>query len=416
MRQIYQLIELWQKESLKRIPSNLLSYYQRYAITFGNRQPEAREASMNTNCLSRLSRKFSQKYSQEILHEYRNFINKNKRVRPSRWQIIDEFLILNALRNTIEKASINLGFTIPGAVHFASRYSFELNARAISLKNIRDKVILFESSLFELIMNVAQALVLAMPVHHDFYGNAFLNLQKYHLSSHFENAYMELFDTLNSFVSEGMPHLHSHEFDEKRWLELTEDQQYFISSFRRQMLLFFIGHEYVHLCKHTTADSRYIACVVGGVNCLYSRPSWEQEYEADELGLLLAIRAGQEVGIDPGFTLGAAISIFNTVGLFDKLLLELGWQPRPESIASHPPPGERAAKLKAAFPKYFIGSELSKAMPMIDYVEGIFKLCYEDDYFRSRLLDNMHARFLDTRISDVVAKTYWMELYEAVSG
>jgi hypothetical protein len=164
------------------------------------------------------------------------------------------------------------------------------------------------------------------------------------------------------------------------------------SMLSRSLQYFVLGHEYAHiLVGHldSVAPQRGVLPVVEAEAMAYS---WQQELDADWLGMVLSINAGAEHGEMDVFAGFAGIGLFfDALEVMDQAvaLLQTGDE-NARQLGSHPPAALRRRRLRDFLPQLLGEGEgtadrLRAATEMADTEEHILRLFWE--HTRPALLD-----------------------------
>lgn len=112
---------------------------------------------------------------------------------------------------------------------------------------------------------------------------------------------------------------------------------------------FVMGHEYSHILLGHLANRADERIRLKGVDIERARRAWSQEYAADREGLTLLLHALSESQADSSCVHAAVQVLLHSFAIIDRAgaLLRLGHECEYSKAASHPPPAERRARLRA---------------------------------------------------------------------
>lgn len=174
------------------------------------------------------------------------------------------------------------------------------------------------------------------------------------------------FDLLTAYAVGGAPHAAQPYLLATRHLHLVE-------VLRDSMEFFIFGHEFGHCAAgHLQGAPRQHLQMAenGGGEIGMLRPdNWEKEFEADFLGLVLALNVMQSKGYSPSLTYAGIELVFTGIDFMQRTLsvLEHG-EERPRPLDTHPPAVERRQMLRQHTEQMFDAQLQASALDFSDTV------------------------------------------------
>jgi hypothetical protein len=144
---------------------------------------------------------------------------------------------------------------------------------------------------------------------------------------------------------------------------LPPDQMEQATAIATSMELFVLGHEYGHIMRHHVGQVRNLSAGhredVKHINW-----TWDEEFEADSVGVLLAGRAMRDMGSDPTIAYCGPDYFLSCADLMDRvsMLIETGQEKVQEKVqasSSHPPNSDRRERLRSTIAGLVDQSEAS---------------------------------------------------------
>jgi hypothetical protein len=132
---------------------------------------------------------------------------------------------------------------------------------------------------------------------------------------------------------------------------------------------FVMGHEYGHVLKKHAINSNSEALFINQSLAIKSNPNWEQEFEADKIGIVLSTIAQSQFQLGTDFSLlGAGIyfSLESIIG--EAMQIKHNTRALDQSQVSHPPSKERLERVIKVLAAEFSEEQLLEASFLSDSI------------------------------------------------
>jgi hypothetical protein len=279
---------------------------------------------------------------------------------PSKFQEPITYNILEPLYKQVVDAASDLGVNPPLTnIILASLHTEKVNAAAIKIKESGEYIIAFESQIFSFLNRFTKIIAQSFPLINNSNGKySFSTLNTDVINYVKSNPVIQsLFDDLIlSYVIEGnVSKAHNQTLDYPNYINAT----YIL----RATELFIMGHEYGHIAKGHLQSKSDSKLEFANIAAEEINRSWEQEYEADTLGLFFTIRALFREGFQVDFALIGADLFFIISEFVEKSISikKFGHENNVNNSDSHPSANLRRENLRKAFKTAFTEIELEKA-------------------------------------------------------
>ena len=292
----------------------------------------------------------------EIREYVKDLVSKMKMEVPTRFENPMNYLIISNLKTQIEEAAKDLSVPIPTELVVGTLPTGRVNAMTINVPSSDDFVVLFESELFTFANLLSKVVVKAMP----FTGikNGMLTFST-DLDRPLDSDVLRRFqEVIFAYLLLGRPSAAPP--------YIIEGPYIFLAGYLRDsMELFVLGHEYGHIIKRHFSTGQKTSFFLGGEEVNEIVYNWQQELEADALGMQLMLHAMLKRGMDLSLSFWGADFFFSCIDIVERgiSIIRTGEEDdRP--LTSHPPPEVRRDALRKV-----LRNSLSE-----DLVEGPIKL------------------------------------------
>lgn len=311
---------------------------------------------------------------------------------PTQYQTHGDYFLMNYFANRIEKSidsirlkgtnkewrlrDLSLNFTRP---IFGTLPTGDIQAVTYGLKGSNEYLIVFESDLFHFCNLLSKIIARALPFDRITDGERTefsTDIDKIRKNIEYNNEILQRFQELIiAYLIKG---------------KVVRAPQYYLKApytmiaenLRDSMELFVMGHEYAHILLNHLKGKESFAQVLDFESAYNIIFKWEEEFEADSLGLLLMIGAMKNIGYDNSLSYWGAECFCSGYEVIEKgkSILRTGtdefyWRKGKKDgpVGDHPPAETRRTKLREMMKIHFD----EKPINLSKIVEEIIKILWE---------------------------------------
>jgi hypothetical protein len=253
------------------------------------------------------------------------------------------YKIMLNLAAQIEGAVNDLSFKLPSKPIIGTLPTSELNARFFHVPESDQYLIIFDYGMFIFALLLSKIVSMAFPLTHGENNTIKFVLDDEAIDKQLaENSvivqrFQELF---TAHILYGSP---------AKAPAYTLDKNYYkvAQMLWKLMELFIIGHEYGHfILGHTDSPKAEVTMV--GEKTKAFLPVWNQELDADAIGLSLLLRASTQGGTDPAFCFCGVNLLLSCSDIIDRAwsMVKYGNENHRQSQETHPPSHVRCERLR----------------------------------------------------------------------
>ncbi|MEV6632070.1 hypothetical protein AB0M54_15100 [Actinoplanes sp. NPDC051470] len=271
-------------------------------------------------------------------------------MRPTKFEHPFAYAMMRTLTRHIEKVLADHDIGLPSRPRFGTLATGQVNAMTVAVPG-GGHLVLLENELLTFANLICKAIVLACPAteaEDGWFG--FSTEAPAHLDED-DTAVVRFTETLLAYLVDGRP---------------AAAPQYLLGSWRQQIVtsllrdaveLFVVGHEYGHIIGGHLGSARLRSAGVVPVEQVDY--AWQQEYEADYIGVHLGVLAMREkIEVDADYAFCGFEIFFSALDIMDRAasLLQFGDESA-RRLGSHPPSFDRRATLRDSAVRLVGGDE-----------------------------------------------------------
>jgi len=258
--------------------------------------------------------------------------------------------------NSIEAAVHELNIQLPMPLIFGSVQAPDPNAIVWLAKDVDVCIIAFHTGIYGYLFRMSQLVISAAKIldEGDGYRLLFDHDSIQQRLSEAPAIYDRFLQVLDAMVMLG------NVYRSPIYLPMEEIRQVFTSFLTKGSQHFLMGHEYGHVIAGHTSRSKTMQVLFGGEEIAQINTSWEQEFEADRLGLVLALVSmsnEEEFEYDINYLywgIDFGLSAFN---ILEKALSTVIYGNEKQwSSATHPSSYERRCKLRESLQEVLLST------------------------------------------------------------
>lgn len=335
------------------------------------------------------------------INEIKSLMQKNDL--PTIYEDRGLYTILFNFIEEIELAAKDLSFDLPMRPLTGTLPSGKVNAMAIKVPDNNEFILVFERELFTFANLIAKIVAQSVPLTEEDNGGLGFSVRKEevnnYLKSHQEvsNRFNEL---ILAYILHGLPSAAPPYLLDKNPMVLT-------NVFRNSLELFVVGHEYSHILLGHVQNGRMMMNNIQDLEVNEIIFNWENEHQADMLGLILMLNCMKKRGFDLAISYAGADIFFSSVDIIEKSvsILKTGSEINIRNH-THPPSSQRREFLRLSLDVFIGKSEAGKkavkyAVNLAELFEYILKLHWDnitpllyDAYKNGKKLDSRWLQFL----------------------
>lgn len=291
---------------------------------------------------------------------------------PSKFQDKISYSIIEPKLEEISKAATSLGIKNAPNVLLATLYTEQVNAVAMRMKKTGEYIICFESQLFSFLNRFVKIIVLSIPEvktnDPDKFGLCFLKEEVEKHVKEFPLIKALFTDLIFSFAVGG-------NVNDAQNFDLDFGRNIHATYILRATELFVMGHEYGHIVKGHLTTGLNSEIEIANLTAEEIERKWENEYEADTLGLFFMIKVLHDEHFMEDFSLIGADLFFILTEITEKArsIIKFGHENGSGKKTNHPPAKLRRENLRKAYLTSFTPQQLKKAETMPIGLEGVLE-------------------------------------------
>lgn len=242
-------------------------------------------------------------------------LNEIEKVLPTPYEDANWYSILMRAVKNVERAipSVYPSYDLNGKSHrvlFGTLRSGNVNGTSVKIDGIDGYLVVIEDGLFLFAHLMAKVLSSAFPIRSTNQEKVKLGYDEESVERHIANnkeLAQHFFDVLNAFVVEGHPGKAAVYFLK------TEIYRQIATSLTLAFEHFLVAHEYAHLVLGHLDSPNNESTSIGpltleeGIRAMGT--SWQQEGDADQLGLVLTMECMHEMNLPPFIAYGGAVMV-----------------------------------------------------------------------------------------------------------
>jgi hypothetical protein len=260
---------------------------------------------------------------------------------PSRFEDPNAYAIMLSLEREIRDAAAEFSNELPSNIVLGTLPTGQVNAITVKVPDSEDYLVLFESQLFTFCLLMSKAITGAL-LTEEKEGKFFkFSTDEEHWKSMIASRPVireRFYEVLVAYLVTGRP------ANAKPYF-VPKNHEVIVSSLLTPMELFILGHEYGHVIGGHLEHSQLAKRMISSIEVDLTLQNWEQEFQADALGLQLALSASIKEGYDIGLSYWGADFFFKCVQLVERGLAILTDNTVGGSD-THPPSSERQKALR----------------------------------------------------------------------
>lgn len=251
----------------------------------------------------------------------------------------------------IEEAAEKLSIQIPERPLIGTLPTGRVNAMAVTVPDSNEYIVIFESEIFIFANRLSKIVVKALPFIGNKNGRWTFSWKKDIKFDRIIDENNEIFkrfqEVVLAYVLLGRP---------KVWPKYLLGGPYrsLASILLESMELFVMGHEYGHIIKGHLSAGQLTAAAFGEEEINEIVFSWQQELEADVVGLTLMLQSMKKRGLDLALSFWGADFFFSCIDIVERgvSIIRTGKE-NDQSRSSHPPAQIRREILRAHLRKWY---------------------------------------------------------------
>lgn len=288
---------------------------------------------------------------QQMLEQERVRSAKVRAQCPTAYENPEWYALLVGFYDSLAVSAAEMNLKITHKPLLGTLATGRVNGMAVGLDDTPTRIILLEHGLFGFANLMCKAVASAFPMLPDA-GDGRLGFStdtaEVARKLDADDAPVErFFDALCSYVVRGNPHAAEAYAAPPRVDRL-------VSTLRASMEMFIVGHEIGHVALGHLDGRRAPEAITADLEAQTVRTNWQQEFEADAIGLLLMVRTMiREHGLDVAMSYWGAHLFFGCVEIVERTvsLLATG-EPATWRGSSHPPTQQRQAMLQQVLERH----------------------------------------------------------------
>lgn len=297
---------------------------------------------------------------------------------PSRYEDPLGYALISSLDSKIRKViDSSLHMSTPPV--FGTLPTRHVNARAFRVPGARTKVVVFEDQIWNFANLFCKAIAMGVPSKGrgeagESFSTDLADLPAW-LKSHPDPA-QRMYELLSAYVTRGAPGAAPQYFPPQPHAVLAD-------KLRESMEVFVLGHEYGHVIAGHLGEGKTVRAAIGDAHFDEEISSWQQELEADGLGLALSVRAMRNEGLDVALSYWGADLFMTALDAVERALgvMRDGREPSANELAqrasSHPPPALRRESLRQVAIKYY-GDAGKAAVKLGEFAQQLMEALWSE--------------------------------------
>ena len=299
----------------------------------------------------------------------------SEKVILTKYELPISFSILKSLFEKIQATAENTTIKITKTPYIGTSLSKEYNAFACKVPNTNDNVIIFESELFTLANLTAKLIASCLPDFKITKESVLFSFEVTRIKEHIKND-KNLKNRFSDFIQNAI-YLGEPNKTQQYFLDKTYQRLHY--ELLNSLELFVVAHEYGHISAGHLENTNNVKSITNENERSIILPDWEEEYEADEIGLFLLLNSLDKESMFPFSYLGP--ELFFTILDLDERACSLyseGKEKRILDNETHPPSFERRNKIRNLLKKNIPKNHLESYLVASKFLENIIELLWDD--------------------------------------
>ncbi|WP_298462592.1 hypothetical protein [uncultured Cellulomonas sp.] len=282
--------------------------------------------------------------------------------------------ILSGFAESIERSVEQMGMSLPRRPAFGSLPTGQVNAMTIAVPGGSDHLIVFDHQMFLFALLLSKAVARAFPVDSG-PGGIRISMSQDDIRARVDSepSVLERFaDVVHAYAVWGQPGQARQYHAEPLYVNIAD-------SIRVSMEAFALGHEYGHVIAGHLRSAGRVARMLPNEQVQEVDYDWQQEYEADHLGVALSMTAlHRDRRYDLTQSFWGADLFFSAMDIMDRAvsLLRYGDE-NAQTLGSHPPSTARRGVLRGVLRTLVDGPPAEQAISAAQTLEFVAELLWE---------------------------------------
>lgn len=304
--------------------------------------------------------------------EHRAMATRAAAGRPTELENVHNYVVMLDLAERLERAAAKTDWNLPPIPTFGSLPLGQLNAMAVRVPGSNEHLIAFQDGVFGFGALLAKAVATSLQVKGD--GAGFHFAQHEVEKSWAENSgpLLRLADLLAGYLFDGTPYRAAH-------YSLPYPHSMLATVLWYPFELFIFAHEFGHVIAGHLNQRSVASVNLGGVELNRINSDWQDEFEADRIGMVLTMLAMREVGFTATASYCGIDLFFSSIELVDRAVSVLvHGEVLPTSPSStHPPPEQRRKALRQQLVSALGDQRAAQACEMAISTEKTLELMWQ---------------------------------------
>jgi hypothetical protein len=293
---------------------------------------------------------------------------------PTRFESPTWYSVMRTLVSWIEGSARQLELPLASSPAFGTLPTGRVNAMTVAIPDSSDHVVLFEDQLFLFALLLSKALARAFPVTPgDEPGLHFsTDLQTIQRRIDEDPSVVGRFaDVVLAYAVHGRPGAAQQYLPEPAYAQLSD-------ILRESMEAFVLGHEYGHVVAGHLTGAQAVSRALAADEVDEIDFAWDQEYEADTLGVLLSLTAmNRERQVDASLSFWGADLFFSAMDVMDRAVSLLRYGDETLTVlGTHPPSPNRRAVIRAALHQFLEPEQARAAVQLADALQATTEMLW----------------------------------------
>jgi hypothetical protein len=311
---------------------------------------------------------------QALLATYREQAAAARAACPSPYESPDWYAVVSAQFEALSRSADEMNMKLAHPPLLGTLATGRVNGVAIALEGVSTRIILLEQGLFGFANLMCKAVAASLVYQGEAEdGKLSFSIDEEAIRDKLardDEPIRRFFDALCSYVILGAPHRAEPYAAPPFAVRVSE-------ILRESMELFIVGHEFAHVALGHLDGRRVLHAIATDVDAETVQTNWEQEFEADAIGMLLMVRAMiREHKFDLALSYWGAHLFFGCIDIVERTvsLLATGEQATWRGT-SHPQTQDRQRMLQAALAQFVKSEEAVKgAIRLAGQVDEILSI------------------------------------------
>jgi hypothetical protein len=297
------------------------------------------------------------------------------RLVPTRFEDPRMYAVLQTLVEWVEESVRQLRLPLKASPAFGSLPTGQVNAMTVAIPDGSGYVVLFEDQLFMFALLFSKALARAIPLDSQDDGGLHFStdLERVRRRIDEDPSVVDRFaDVVLAYAIHGQPSRARQYYPEAAYGYLSD-------VLRESMETFVLGHEYGHVIAGHLERAEPVGRALSAEEVDEVNFDWDQEYEADYLGVALTLAAmNRERHVDASLSFWGADVFFSVMDVMDRAVSLLRYGDETVTVlGTHPPSAERRAVIRAALPTLLEAEQARSAIALAEALQAASELLWE---------------------------------------